>query len=186
MVTKLTPAGSQTVGPFFRIGLEHLCAQDAVEAPAAIDCITVSGSVLDGAAAPVPDALIEIWHAGRDGGFNTSAETSGRSSSFTRAATDERGVFRFSIPRPGRSMSYAADAQAPHIAVLVFARGLLRHLLTRMYFPDEPANAEDPVLQSIPIARRHTLIARPDAKDATVFTWNVILQGEEETVFFAW
>jgi protocatechuate 3,4-dioxygenase alpha subunit len=76
--------------------------------------------------------------------------------------------------------------QAPHLAVLVFARGLMRHLITRMYFPDEATNASDTLLQMVPAERRHTLIARAAGQNARTFEWNVVLQGPDETVFFAW
>jgi protocatechuate 3,4-dioxygenase alpha subunit len=76
--------------------------------------------------------------------------------------------------------------QAPHLVVLVFARGLLRHLITRMYFADEPGNATDPLLQSLPDDRRSTLIAQGTSDSADTLHWDVVLQGENETVFFAW
>ena len=76
--------------------------------------------------------------------------------------------------------------QAPHMLVLVFARGLLRHLISRVYFEDEPANASDPVLMQIPEERRATLIARPIEDRANLYRWDMVLQGTGETVFFAW
>jgi len=76
--------------------------------------------------------------------------------------------------------------QAPHMLVLVFARGLLRHLLTRVYFEDEPGNTADTVLQEIPAERRATLTARLETHQANSYQWTVHLQGQDETVFFAW
>jgi protocatechuate 3,4-dioxygenase alpha subunit len=146
----------------------------------------IRGRVIDGAGNPVPDAVLEIWD---DGGGHAQAlepDENGRASNFERAATASDGSFSFSVTKPGAMQMDADFAQAPHIAVLVFARGLLRHLLTRMYFPEEAANLSDPVLLSIPEPRRRTLIARHAADDAAVLEWNVVLQGEEETVFFAW
>jgi protocatechuate 3,4-dioxygenase, alpha subunit len=182
---RLTPSGSQTVGPFFRIGLEHLCAQSPAALVDGANVLTVCGRVLEGEGAPVPDALLEVWHADAEGRYDASEPAqSGKPSAFTRAATDDDGSFCFSIARPG---AIAGEAkQAPHLAVLVFARGLLRHLMTRMYFPHEPGNGSDAVLQLVPEDRRRTLIAREIVQRPGVLEWNVVLQGEDETVFFAW
>ncbi|MDE3187062.1 MAG: protocatechuate 3,4-dioxygenase subunit alpha [Acidobacteriota bacterium] len=183
---KLTPSGSQTVGPYFRIGLQHLCDSDAQRA-ADVDTVTVHGTVIDANGVPVSDAMLEIWHADRDGRYDAGLpDASGRPACFTRAATDDEGSFRFTIVRPGAVPGESGIRQAPHIAVLVFARGLLRHLITRMYFPDEAANSSDPVLQSIPEKRRRTLIAERDSHRPGTLEWNVVLQGDDETVFFAW
>ena len=95
-------------------------------------------------------------------------------------------TFTLPLNKPGPTALGDGRFQAPHMLVLVFARGLLRHLITRVYFGNEPANAEDPVLLEVPAERRHTLIARSDANNPRAFQWNVILQGENETVFFAW
>jgi len=182
---KLTPSGSQTVGPYFRIGLQHLCANDVQPAQGA-DTVTVHGKVIDGNGVPVSDAMLEIWHADRDGRYDARLpDESGRPACFTRVATDDDGSFRFTIARPG-VVSDPDMRQAPHIAVLVFARGLLRHLITRMYFPDDEANSSDPVLQSIPEERRRTLVAQGDSYKSDTLEWNVVLQGDGETVFFAW
>lgn len=183
---KMTPSGSQTVGPFFRIGLEHLCAPaDAVIAGSA-DRVTIRGRVRDGAGSPVPDAALEFWHADARGSYDAAPAHDGRPACFTRVATDDDGFFSFSIQRPGAVAGDDGQPQAPHLDVLVFARGLLRHLMTRMYFPGEPANAADPVLQSVPESRRHTLMATADAREPLRLEWDVVLQGEKETVFFAW
>ena len=183
---KLTPSGSQTVGPYFRIGLQHLCANDLQPVQDA-DTVTVHGKVIDANGVPVSDAMLEMWHADRDGRFDAGLPNgSGRPACFTRVATDDNGSFRFTIVRPGAVVSEQDMRQAPHIAVLVFARGLQRHLITRMYFPDEAANSSDAVLQSIPEARRRTLIAKCDSNMPGAVEWNVVLQGDDETVFFAW
>jgi protocatechuate 3,4-dioxygenase alpha subunit len=182
---KLTPSGSQTVGPFFRIGLEHLCSTD----PTSIDnagTVTVRGSVLDGDGVPVPDAILEIWHANAEGAYAEELAASGRSACFTRAATGDDGRFEFTIPRPGAAPSAAGFKQAPNLAVLVFARGLMRHLMTRMYFPGEAGNGSDSLLQMVAEDRRGTLIARETAGDAHTHQWDIVLQGADETVFFAW
>ena len=181
---KLTPSGSQTVGPFFRIGLEHLCATGTK--PENSDAITIYGKVLDGDGLPVPDAVLEFWHANAQGTFSAEPDKSGRPACFTRAATNEDGTYRFAIAMPGAVVCDSELRQSPHLAVLIFARGLMRHLITRMYFPDEAANASDTLLQMVPVDRQHTLIARADARNARMFEWNVVLQGIDETVFFAW
>jgi protocatechuate 3,4-dioxygenase alpha subunit len=182
---KLSPSGSQTVGPFFRIGLEHLYSTGANRVVDA-EIVTVRGEVLDGDGVPVPDAVLEMWHADVEGRYADTFEASGRSVCFTRAATDDQGRFEFTIPKPGEVACEPEFKQAPHLAVLVFARGLLRHLMTRMYFPGEAANGSDSLLQMVPEGRRRTLIAREAGGGANTYEWNVMLQGPDETVFFAW
>jgi protocatechuate 3,4-dioxygenase alpha subunit len=148
--------------------------------------ITVYGKVFDGDGIPVPDALLEIWHANAHGTLSGEPGESGRPAGFTRAATDEDGTYRFAIEMPGALVCNPEVTQSPHLAVLIFARGLMRHLITRMYFPDEAANASDTLLQMVHVDRRRTLIARPYGDNWRVFEWNVVLQGANETVFFAW
>ena len=161
----LTP--SQTVGPFFGVGLPFEKGEQIV-APGTAGAIRVEGQVLDGKGEPVPDALIEIWQIG---------------SRFGRARTDAEGAFSFTTAKPGGTPAPDGRTQAPHLNVTVFARGLLRHLVTRMYFPDETeANATDPVLNLVEPARRETLIAK---NCGGVLHFDVRLQGERETVFFA-
>jgi len=171
--SKFIPTSSQTVGPYFRIGLRHLieCAPDSVTAGA----VTIHGRVLDRDGAPVSDAMLEFWSAQAE----TTSHTNEFPLGFRRAATDLDGAFTVTLPRPK-----PAESQAPHLLVFVFARGLLRHLITRVYFhDDDPANATDAVLLSIPVERRSTLIARLETNS---FHWDIILQGTNETVFFAW
>ena len=98
--------------------------------------------------------------------------------------TDNDGVFRITTIKPGRVPAPGSGLQAPHLNVTIFTRGLLKHLITRMYFSNEPANDEDPVLQRVPAERRQTLIATPSGGRPGAFKWNVILRGERETVFF--
>jgi protocatechuate 3,4-dioxygenase, alpha subunit len=170
------PTPSQTIGPFFGFALPREGGDQAVDL-ATPGAVRIEGQVLDGAGAPVPDAMLEIWHAGPDGRYADGA-------GFARCGTDAEGVFHFVTLKPGRVPAPAGRAQAPHLNVVVFARGLLRHLLTRMYFPDEAeANAADPVLSAIegPEARA-TLVAR---NEDGILRFDVRLQGEAETVFFA-
>ena len=177
----------QTVGPFFHVGLRIV---DSVAGPGVSGArVTIGGRVLDGDGKPVPDALLEIWQADAHG---TYAHPEGMHESpgepgfkgFGRVATDEGGTFRFGTITPGRVPGPGGRLQAPHLVVAVFMRGLLKHLVTRVYFPGEPSNADDPILNLVEPARRATLIARKAPGRNGVLEWNVILQGEGETVFF--
>ena len=161
----LTP--SQTVGPFFGVGLPYEKGEQVV-APGSAGVIRIEGQVLDGNGDPVPDALLEIWQP---------------ATGFGRARTDSEGAFSFWTTKPGAMPAPDGRVQAPHLNVTVFARGLLRHLVTRRYFPNEPdANATDPVLNLVEPARRETLIA---TNSGGLLHFDVRLQGERETVFFA-
>jgi protocatechuate 3,4-dioxygenase, alpha subunit len=175
---KFIPAGSQTVGPYFRIGLQYLIDR-APEAPQA-NGITILGKVLDRDGAPVSDAMLEFWSSACERPSSSGPVPQG----FRRVGTDVDGAFTLALRRPEALGVKQGPSQAPHLLVLVFARGLLRHLITRVYFDDESGNAYDPVLLSIPATRRDTLIARKNGADT--FRWDVILQGTNETVFFAW
>jgi protocatechuate 3,4-dioxygenase alpha subunit len=156
----VTPTPSQTVGPFLHLGLSQTFGNELVP-PDAQGALRMFGSVLDGAGEPVRDALVEVWAAG--GGFGRSDTVGGR--------------FSFVIAKPKR------DVDAPHLEVVVFARGLLKQAVTRMYFPDEhEANDADPVLSAVDPARRRTLVA---VEDDDGLRFDVHLQGADETVFFA-
>ena len=183
---KLVPTASQTVGPFFRIGLGHLCEGPATQQGRVV---SVHGRVLDAEGKPVPDAVLELWQANPEGHYavdRATVDVSGRAAGFARIATDESGAFQFCRCMPGAVAFDDTAMQAPHIVVLVFARGLMRHLITRMYFPGEPGNESDPILQSIAEERRGTLIARSESRSSDELEWDVVLQGAGETVFFAW
>lgn len=190
-------APSQTVGPFF---LDCLLRPDArrnvlVQPETEGQRIRIEGRVLDGDGAPIPDALVEVWQANSRGRYNHPADSRAEIPldstfiGFGRAGTDAEGRYWFETIKPG-AVPVAIDSadapmQAPHICVMVFARGLLNHLATRLYFADEPANAADPVLQRVPEERRATLLARPEAAgDCALYRWNIILQGAGETAFF--
>jgi protocatechuate 3,4-dioxygenase alpha subunit len=165
---------SQTVGPFFSFGL---CDRPAnVLAPEGAEgTIRIAGRVLDGAGEGVPDALVEIWQAGPDGVYRGDF-------GWGRCGTDGEGAFSFVTVKPG-AVAGDAGLLAPHLSVLVFARGLLKPLLTRLYFPDEDdANAVDPVLAGVPEGDRATLVAVPDGNG---LRFDIRLQGEGETAFFA-
>jgi protocatechuate 3,4-dioxygenase, alpha subunit len=186
MTTKLVPSGSQTVGPFFSIGLEYLAGQPIENGSVASGDVEISGRVLDGEANPVPDAMLEVWGADSDGRYGASEEASGSPPCFRRVVTNVDGRFSFTINKPGAVAFDEGRNQAPHLVVLVFARGLLRHLITRVYFPDGDEIGSDPVLEQVPKERRSTMIARKDGGDSHRLRWDVILQGTDETVFFAW
>jgi protocatechuate 3,4-dioxygenase alpha subunit len=167
----------QTVGPFFSVGMAWL-QRDPLAAGATGPRLTIAGRVSDGDGQPVPDALLELWQADAHGRHATGCE------GFGRVATDADGRFRFATVKPGATAGPRGTRQAPHVAVALFARGLQRRLVTRVYFPGEPANGSDFALSLVPEARRETLIARARAGEPGVLEWNVVLQGGDETVFF--
>ncbi len=178
------PTPSQTVGPYFRIGLDWLLHADLAGPAAAGPRLTISGRVLDGEGKGVEDALIEVWQADPAGRY-AAVSRPPRWAGFGRVATDPQGAFSFTVVKPGRVPGPEGTLQAPHLAVNVFMRGLLRHLVTRIYFPDEAqANAADPVLALVEPARRETLVARADPASPAALSWDVVLQGARETVFF--
>jgi protocatechuate 3,4-dioxygenase alpha subunit len=181
------PSGSQTVGPYFRIGLESLLDRTPALAPGSAGTIEIRGQVLDRDGVPVPDAMLEFWSAASvESGSSVDGAGSGFPAGFRRAATGEDGRFVAVMERPAAARFDDEHTQAPHMLVLVFARGLMRHLLSRVYLGDEKGNDTDPVLMRIAEERRNTLIARRDESRAGLYVWNVVLQGTDETVFFAW
>src|SRR5271155_4289477 len=180
---------SQTVGPFFSIGLCTAIKEDLVGAGTTGEPVTIEGRVLDGDGKPVPDAILEIWQATPYGKYAHPEDKQDKpvEPSFTgygRIPTNDEGKIRFTTIRPGQVPDLDGKLQAPHVVVSVFARGLLRRLVTRIYFPDEPANGADFALNQGEPVRRGTLIAKKSSSQAGALEWNVILQGAEETVFF--
>ena len=180
---------SQTVGPYLHIGLTWLITENLAPAGVAGERVSITGRVLDGDAQPVNDALVEIWQANAQGKYAHPRDTQAKPvekgfRGFGRSATDDKGAFRFQTIKPGRVPGPGGKLQAPHVAVNVFMRGQLKHLVSRIYFPDEPGNAEDAVLALVPPERRGTLIARRAPGTPGALEWNVILQGRDETVFF--
>jgi protocatechuate 3,4-dioxygenase alpha subunit len=206
---------SQTVGPFFHDGLIRAEVPGNTLVSALGQRIRIEGRVLDGDGAGVPDALIEIWQANHAGRYKHPADTrtlplDSDFLGFGRCATDANGGYCFDTVLPGavpfgefkiqdsglRSAETGIEGvqqwQARHICVTVFARGLLNHLYTRIYFVDDPELAEDPILQLVPETRRGTLIAKhsglrtQDSEDRTprVYHFDIVLQGAGETVFF--
>jgi protocatechuate 3,4-dioxygenase alpha subunit len=180
---------SQTVGPYFSIGLTRLKKDNLASPGVSGKRVTISGRVLDGDGVGVPDAMLEIWQANSDGKYAHPEDKQNKDleavfQGYGRIPTDANGAFRFQTIKPGSVAGPDDKPQAPHIAVSVFARGLLRRLVTRIYFPDESGNAGDFVLNLVEPARRGTLIAQKVAGQEGSFEWNVVLQGEKETVFF--
>jgi|SRR5689334_7623315 len=167
---------SQTVGPYLHIGMTWLVTENLASRNVPGERIAIEGRVLDGDGKPVNDASVEIWQADAKGKYGAKGFRG-----FGRSNTDAKGRFRFKTIKPGRVPGRDGTLQAPHIAVNIFMRGQLKQLVTRIYFPDEAANAGDPVLALVPAARRDTLIARRKGK---ALEWNVNLQGRDETVFF--
>jgi protocatechuate 3,4-dioxygenase alpha subunit len=179
---------SQTVGPYFAIGLPWDAGPSAV-APGTPGTIRIVGMVIDGAGAPVPDHLLETWQADPEGRFADLHAYGGPSQlpgfrGFARCgAEDGDGTFEVVTVKPGSVPGPGDVIQAPHIDVSLFARGMLHRLVTRIYFADEEAaNALDPVLAAVPADRRQTLLAVPAGND---YRFDIRLQGEGETVFFA-
>jgi protocatechuate 3,4-dioxygenase alpha subunit len=179
----LNASASQTIGPFFRIGLAW--GYRAEFGSSTGERVAVEGRLYDGSGQPLHDSILELWQADEKGRYD-HREDPRRSQvapdfrGFGRVETDADGIFHFSTSKPGRVAGADGALQAPHLTVLVFTRGLLKPVYTRMYFPDT-ADASDPVLALVPPARRGTLIARSAASG---LHWDVHLQGERETVFF--
>ena len=178
---------SATVGPYLAIGLTWDDGPHVVE-PGTPGAIWLRGAVVDGNGDPVPDALVETWQADPDGRFDHPDDPRGAAPrpgfrGFGRSQTVGAGEYAICTLKPGRVPDGAGGLQAPHVDVSVFARGLLDRIVTRIYFADEAeANAEDPVLRSVPEDRRGTLVAR-STDDG--YRLDIRLQGDGETVFFA-
>jgi protocatechuate 3,4-dioxygenase alpha subunit len=190
----LIPTSSQTIGPFFREALERPAWSDLTREGASGTVIRIEGAVLDGDGEPVPDAMLELWQADANGRY-AHPEDAGPGPSdrhfrgFGRACTDDEGRYWFRTIVPGAVAGADGVAQAPHANVTIFARGLLKRLVTRIYFADfANENARDPLLSSIADADvRATLIARrTDRPDGPpVYRFDVVLQGAGETAFLA-
>jgi protocatechuate 3,4-dioxygenase, alpha subunit len=184
-MSELTPY--QTVGPFFHDGLA--CPEGATLATELTvgTRIRIEGTVLDGEGAPVSDAVIEIWQANAAGRYLHPSDRrelplDPAFDGFGRAPTDDDGRFTFMTVKPGPVPGPDGSMQAPHLAVSVFARGVLTRIVTRLYFEDEASNGTDPILALVPPSRRGTLIAKRTADG--VYRFDIVLQGQGETVFF--
>lgn len=191
-MSKLLLTSSQTVGPFFSPALlrEDSRRQVLVQPETVGERIRITGRVLDGDHLPVLDALVEIWQANAYGRYNHPADQGPAPLDptflgFGRSGTEDEGQYWFETIKPGPVPFDQERVQAPHICITLFSRGLLNHLVTRLYFADELANATDPVLFHVPEDRRATLLAhrQPGSTDV-VYRFDIILQGEHETAFF--
>jgi len=203
---------SQTVGPYFHYGLPWKGGADLVgksdmgsrpdlfsdehyvlnlSAPTGTprgEVIEITGRVTDGNSNPAADAMIEIWQANAAGRYASvddprlEVPLDPHFVGFGRAATSAEGTYRFRTIRPGRVPGPGNSLQAPHLAISVFGRGLLKRLATRLYFADGEGNEVDPILSMVRQERRNTLIATRGANGAWLF--DIVLQGHHETVFF--
>jgi len=185
----LITTSSQTVGPYVTIGLTALATEEVAPAGAQGKRVTLQGRVIDGDGKPVSDGVVEIWQADAQGKYAHPEDAQDKPidrafRGFGRSFTDANGIFRFATVVPGRVPGPGGTLQAPHIVVTVLMRGLLKHLITRVYFPDEAANDEDLVLKLVPEERRATLIARRGLGQKGMLEWDIVLQGDGETVFF--
>ena len=194
-MAEITP--SQTVGPYFAYGLtprrdydwKDTFGSDLVTADTDGERIRIEGRVLDGDNVPITDCMLEIWQADAQGRYASPADSRARPNAlfhgFGRTPTDGDGRYRFDTIKPGRVPGLNDKLQAPHIVIAVYARGMLRQSYSRIYFADEAANSEDQILALVPAERRDTLIAQKSIHDGgAVYTFDIRMQGEAETVFF--
>lgn len=187
---------SQTVGPYFAYGLtpeqygyalSEIASGRLADESTDGELIRIEGCVYDGEGNTIPDAMLEIWQADAQGRYRHPADPRGTNADFSGfgrfgTGTEAGDIFRFQTVKPGAP----GEGEAPHVNVILFMRGLLTHVYTRLYFDDEgERNAADPVLAAVPEDRRSTLIARR-AETATgiVYRFDIHMQGENETVFF--
>jgi protocatechuate 3,4-dioxygenase alpha subunit len=192
----LTP--SQTIGPFAAPCLtpneqgktnypwQQLVGHDLVTSDAVGERIRIEGCMFDGQGAPIDGILFEIWQADGQGRYAHPRDPRRPNSSFKgfgRIESDLKGNFAFDTVKPGRVPGPNGVMQAPHLLVAIHMRGILQHLFTRIYFSDEAANAEDPILKLVPANRRETLIAKRDPAKP-LYRMEFHIQSDKETVFF--
>lgn len=169
---------SQTVGPYLHLGLLRPLIGSEVVPRDHPGAVVIRGRLVDGAGVPVPDGMVETWQADPAGRYGAAGF-----SGLGRSGTVAGGTFEIVTVKPGRVGYPDGRLQAPHLAVGVFARGLLKRLATRLYFPDEAAaNAADPVLCLLSEAGRAPLVAIPDDG---FLRFDIRLQGDGQTTFFA-
>lgn len=170
---------SQTAGPYWHMidfpAWADLLRADGPNAGAAGERIVLTGRITDGSGAVVPDAMVEIWQADPEGRYDSSFH------GFGRCATDAEGRYRFVTVRPGAVPGPGNSTQAAHVVITIFARGLMKGLVTRAYFAGDARLSQDPVLALVPAPRRGTMIATPS--DGGEWRLDIRLQGEGETVF---
>jgi protocatechuate 3,4-dioxygenase alpha subunit len=202
-MSEITP--SQTVGPFFAYGLtpdgrnqwrptdvytwKETVGDNLVTPDVTGERIRVEGRIFDGDGVGINDAMLEIWQADAQGRYahprDTRALPNATFKGFGRSATSKDGTFSFDTIKPGAVPGPNGKAQAPHIVVCIYSRGMLRQVYTRLYFDDEAVNASDAILALVPADRRDTLIAKKSVKNGQpVYTFDIHMQGDKETVFF--
>ena len=192
MSDRLGQTPSQTVGPYFTLRLSGEGQNILVSPGQPGEPIVIEGTVLDGDRNHIEDALLEIWQANPAGRYHHPDDTRdlGLDEDFTgfgRTVSDfKTGQYRFETVKPGLVPDVEGAFQAPHISLIVQGRGMLNPVFTRIYFPDEDeANADDLILRSIPAERRNTLIAELiDDSEPRTYRFDVLFQGDDETVFF--
>jgi len=180
---------SQTVGPFFKLGFGWLYRDNLADLSVSGERVAIHGRVLDGDGAPVPDAVLEIWQANAHGKYAHAEDMQDKPleagfHGHGRVATSATGEFLFTTIKPGPVPGPRGEEQAPHLLISIFMRGLLKRLVTRMYFPSDARNQSDPILNCVDPTRRSTLIASRAADELGALEWNLSLQGPDETVFF--
>jgi protocatechuate 3,4-dioxygenase, alpha subunit len=186
----LVPTPSQTVGPYFSLCLEGpFCVRTIAPAEVRGERVNLQCAVFDRAGRPVGDTLIEIWQANADGKYNHPSDRQAKPIDraflgFGRQVTNENGVCEFDTIKPGRVPGRGYTLQAPHLEVAVLARGILKQLITRIYFSGDGSNDTCPVLALVPKARRRTLIAEPVVGQPGSWRHEIHLSGAKETVFF--
>jgi protocatechuate 3,4-dioxygenase alpha subunit len=184
------PTPSQTVGPYFRIGLTEKHPLPCIASPTAKgERVSLTCRVFDGDGVAVPDSLLEIWQADAGGKYNHPDDSQTKTvdpecRGFGRMGTDDDGKCEFETIKPGRVPGPGGVLQAPHLDLAIFARGMLKQFYTRIYFEGEPGNDEDPVLALVAEERRHTLMAHSNPDRPGAWRFDIRLQGEQETVFF--
>lgn len=184
------PTPSQTVGPYFQIGMSGAREIPRIAGSGARgERVKLMCTIFDGEGARLDDAMIEIWQANSEGKYNHPADQQGKRVNaafigFGRVTSNGEGLCVFETIKPGRVPGPGKTLQAPHLEVSVFARGVLKRLATRIYFAGDPANDGDPVLALVPTARRQTLLAQPIAGEPGAWRFDVHLSGHRETVFF--
>lgn len=192
MTDKLGQTPSQTVGPYFAMKMAADDGDSVLPVPEGAERIVITGIVYDGDGHPVEDALVESWQANPGGRYDHPDDQrditlSEGFTGFARAKSDfDTGVYRIETVKPGLVPDPEGEPQAPHIAIIIQARGMLNPVFTRIYFSDEEeANDHDLVMRRVPQARRETLIADlVDGSDPVEYRFDIRLQGDGETVFF--
>ncbi len=187
---RLEPTPWHTVGPYFGITVNGANSMRSIAPPDAKgERVKLVCAVFDRDGKRVPDTLIEIWQANADGKYNHPADTQAKPidpgfAGFGRQITGENGECEFETIKPGRVPGPRGALQAPHLEVGIFTRGVMKHLVTRIYFSGDAGNEECPVLGLVPKARRATLMAQQVAGQPGAWRHEIHLSGPKETVFF--